>query len=157
MFTPSICWVVMGADALVFVFMIVEFSARFFTLLIHPHQDALYFLFPFFFCLTICISEVVDVSPNNLDDILWFIHLVFWEYTLLMLWTGLSLSFPSYELINCSMSGSNSCILTHLRVVSTFTTSRIFHVPHALPFFSVFSVWTPVILTMEQFFSIYFY
>ena len=44
MFTCSICWVVMGPDALIFVFMNVEFSVRFFTLLIHHHPKALYFL-----------------------------------------------------------------------------------------------------------------
>jgi len=47
MFTPSILQVVIGPDALIFVFMNVEFSARFFTLIIHPHEKALYFLFTF--------------------------------------------------------------------------------------------------------------
>ena len=52
MFTPSICWVMMGPDALIFVFMNVKFSAQVFTLLIQPHEKALYFLFTF--CLFLC-------------------------------------------------------------------------------------------------------
>ena len=48
MFTPSICQVVMGSDTLIFVLMNVELSSRFFTLLIHPHEKALYFLFTFY-------------------------------------------------------------------------------------------------------------
>ena len=48
MTTPSICQVVMGPDALIFVFINGEFSACFFTLLIHPHEKALYFLFTFY-------------------------------------------------------------------------------------------------------------
>ena len=52
----------MGTDAMILVFLNVEFQARFFTLLFHPHQEA----FLFAFCHkggVICISEVVDISP----------------------------------------------------------------------------------------------
>ena len=38
----------MGPDACIFVFMNVEFSAHFFTLLSHPHEKPLYFLFTFY-------------------------------------------------------------------------------------------------------------
>ena len=60
-----------------------------------------------------------------------------WQYR------ALSLSFPSFELVNCSLCGPNSCILTHLMVVSTFNFSRI--APHTHFFvvcLFVFSIWT---------------
>ena len=44
---PSICHEVMGLDAMIFVFLNVEFQARFFNLLFHFHQKALQFLFAF--------------------------------------------------------------------------------------------------------------
>ena len=46
-------------------FLNVEFQASFFTLLLHLHQEALYFNFTF--CPkggVICISEVIDISPT---------------------------------------------------------------------------------------------
>ena len=62
MFTSSTSQVVMGPDALIFVFMNVEFSARFFTLPIHP----LHFLFVSMLPI-IYISEGFGVSPSNRD------------------------------------------------------------------------------------------
>ena len=56
-------------------FLNVEFKASFFTLLFHFHQEALQFLFTF--CHrggVICISEVIDISPGNLDSRLCFIQ-----------------------------------------------------------------------------------
>ena len=50
-------------------FLNVKFSATFFTLLFHFHQETLQFLFAF--CLegvVICISEVIDISPGDLDS-----------------------------------------------------------------------------------------
>ena len=50
-------------------FLNVEFQTSFFTLLFHFHQEALLFLFAF--CHkggVICISEVIDISPGNLDS-----------------------------------------------------------------------------------------
>ena len=55
-------------------FLNVKFSASFFTLLFHFHQEALWFLFTF--CLkgrVICIYEVIDLSPGNLNSTLCFI------------------------------------------------------------------------------------
>ena len=53
----------------------VEFQANFFTLLFHPHQEALQFLFAScHYSGIICISEVVDISPGNLDSSLCFIQ-----------------------------------------------------------------------------------
>ena len=49
-------------------------EANFFTLLFHFHQKVLYF---FAFCHKvgdICISEVIDISLNNLDSNLCFIQ-----------------------------------------------------------------------------------
>src|SRR5574338_217572 len=54
-------------------FLNVELEANFFTLLFHFHQEAFEFLFTF--CHNggvICISEVIDISPSNLDSSLCF-------------------------------------------------------------------------------------
>ena len=56
-------------------FLNVEFQASFFTLLFHFHQEALQFLFAFSHKGgVICISEVIDISPGNLDSSLCFIQ-----------------------------------------------------------------------------------
>ena len=55
-------------------FLNVEFEASFFTLLFHFHQESFQFLFTF--CHkggVICIYEVFDISPSNLDSSLCFI------------------------------------------------------------------------------------
>ena len=67
--SPFICHEVMGPDAMILVFLNVEFQASFFTLLFHFLQEALQFLFAF--CYkgdVICISAVIDISPGNLDS-----------------------------------------------------------------------------------------
>ena len=46
-FSPSICHEVMGPDAMILVFLMLSFKPVFFTLLFHPHQEALQFLFTF--------------------------------------------------------------------------------------------------------------
>ena len=69
--TPSICHEVMGPDAMIFVFWCA--LSQLFTLFFHFHQEALLF---FTFCHkggVICISEVIDISPSNLDSSLHFI------------------------------------------------------------------------------------
>ena len=43
-FSPSICHEEMGPDAMILVSLML-FQARFFTLLFHPHQEALQLLF----------------------------------------------------------------------------------------------------------------
>ena len=73
--SPSICHKVMAQDAMIFIFLNVEFQASFFTLLSHFHQEALQF--PFTFCHkggVICTSEVIDISPGSLDFSLCFIQ-----------------------------------------------------------------------------------
>ena len=50
-------------------FLNVELQVNFFTLHFHLHQEAFEFLFTF--CHkggVICISEVIDISPGNLDS-----------------------------------------------------------------------------------------
>ena len=69
-FPLSVCLEVMGPDAMVWFFKCC-ISSQFF----HPHEEALLFLFTF--CRkggVICISEVIDISPSNLDAILCFIQ-----------------------------------------------------------------------------------
>ena len=71
--SPSTCHEVLGPDAMIFVFWMLSFKPIFFTLLFYFHQKALYFLFTF--CHkggVICISEVIDISPGNLDSSLCF-------------------------------------------------------------------------------------
>ena len=72
---PSICHEVIRPDSMRFSFLFLFLFfwywilASFFTLLIHFHQEALQFLFAF--CHkdgVICISEVIDISPRNLDS-----------------------------------------------------------------------------------------
>ena len=66
--SPSISHEVIGPEAMIFIFWI-ELQANFFTLLFHFHQEAFSFLFTF--CHkggVICISDVTDISPGNLDS-----------------------------------------------------------------------------------------
>ena len=56
-------------------FLNAEFLNQLSTLLFYFHQEALQFLFTF--CHkggVICVSEVIDISPGNLDSSLWFIQ-----------------------------------------------------------------------------------
>ena len=91
-------------------FLNVELQAHFFTLHFHFHQEAFEFLFTF--CHkggVICIYEVTDISPGNLDSSLWFIQpgishdvfcilvkLVRWQYKALMY------TFTNVEPVCCS-------------------------------------------------------
>ena len=73
--SPSICHKVMGSDAMILVFLNVEFYTRFFTLLFYFHQEAPQVLFTF--CHKgggICVSEVTDISTGNLGSSLGFIQ-----------------------------------------------------------------------------------
>ena len=73
--SPSICHKVMGSDAMILVFLNVEFYTRFFTLLFYFHQEAPQVLFTF--CHKgggICVSEVIDISTGNLGSSLGFIQ-----------------------------------------------------------------------------------
>ena len=69
--SPSICYEVIG---LIFFFLVLTQFFFFLTLLFHFHQVALYF---FAFCQKsgiICISEITDISPGNLDSSTCFIQ-----------------------------------------------------------------------------------
>ena len=73
--SPSICHEVMGPDAMILVFWMLNFKPTFSTLLFHFHQEAPQFLFAF--CHkggVICLSEVIDISPGSLDSSLCFIQ-----------------------------------------------------------------------------------
>ena len=64
-FPPGICHEVMGPDAMISVFWMLNFKPAF-SLFFHLHQEALQFLFTF--CHwgdVICVSEVVDISAGN--------------------------------------------------------------------------------------------
>ena len=74
-FPPSICHEMMGLDAMILIFLMLSFKPTFSTPLFHPHQKALFssslYAIEWY---QICISEVVDISPSNLDSSLWFIQ-----------------------------------------------------------------------------------
>ena len=66
----SICREVIGLDAMILVFIMLILKPAFSSS--PSHQEATQFLFTF--CHQsgiICISEVVDISPSNLDSSLW--------------------------------------------------------------------------------------
>ena len=72
--SSSICNEVMGLEAMILVFLMLSFKPVF-SLPSHFHQEALQFLFAF--CHkggVICISEVIDISPGNLDSSLCFLQ-----------------------------------------------------------------------------------
>ena len=76
--SPSILHEMMGLDAMDLSFLNVEFQASFFTLLFHLYQETLQFLFAFYHKDgVICLSEVIDISPSNLDSSLCFIQPAF--------------------------------------------------------------------------------
>ena len=67
--SPSISHEVMGPDAMTLVFWMLSFKPTFSALHFHFHQEAFELLFTF--CHkggVICISEVIDISPGNLDS-----------------------------------------------------------------------------------------
>ena len=75
MASPSIFHEVMGSDAMIFVFWMLSFKPAFQLQLFHFHQEVLQFIF--IFCHkggVIYISEVIDISPSNLDSSLCFIQ-----------------------------------------------------------------------------------
>ena len=69
-FSSSICYEVMRLDAMILVFWMLSFKPAL-SLLFHLHQEALQFLFTFYRDV-IYISEVIDISPGNLDFSLCF-------------------------------------------------------------------------------------
>ena len=65
--SPSIFYEVMELDAIIFVFWMLSFKPTF-SLSFHFHQETL----KFHKGAVICISEVIDISPSNLDSGLCF-------------------------------------------------------------------------------------
>ena len=73
-FHPSVCDEVMGLDAMIFIFWILSLSQLFPSALLPSSRDSLV-SFPFchWYCI-ICVSEVTDTSPGNLDSSFCFIQ-----------------------------------------------------------------------------------
>ena len=72
--SPSNSHEVMGPDAMILVFGMLSFKPTFSILLVHVHLEALLF---FILCHKggiICIYEVIDISPGNLDSSLCFLQ-----------------------------------------------------------------------------------
>ena len=113
----------MGPDAMILVFWSWALRQLFHSLLSLSSRA---FQFLFTFCHeggVICISEVIDISPSNLDSSLCFfqpsvshdvlcieVKWVGWEYT------ALTYSFSYLEPVCCSMSGSICCFLTCIQI-----------------------------------------
>ena len=122
--SPSISHEVMGPGIMILIFWILSFKPTFslssFTFIKRLFSSVSAF------CHKggiICISEVIDISPSNLDSSLCFIqpsilHVVLcikvkqagWQHTALMH------SFPNLEPVCCSMSCSNCCFLTCIQI-----------------------------------------
>ena len=114
----------MGPDVMILVFWMLSFKPTF-SLSTFTFIKRI-FKFLFTFCHkggVICISEVTDISPGNLDSSLCFIqssisHTVLciqvkqagWQYT------AQTYSFSYLEPVCCSMSSSNCCFLTCIQV-----------------------------------------
>ena len=73
--SPSICREMMGQDAMNPRFWMLSFKPTFSLSFYHLYQEALQFLFTFSHKGgVICISEVIDISPGNLDSSLCFVQ-----------------------------------------------------------------------------------
>ena len=119
-FSPSICYEVVVPDAMILVFWMLSFKPTF-----------SFSSFTFTFCHksgVICISEVTEISPGNLDSSLCFLqpsisHNVLcikvkyaeWQYT------ALRCSFSYLEPVCFSMSSSNCCFLTCIQISQDYT------------------------------------
>jgi len=122
--SQSICHEVMGPDAMIFVFWMLNFKPAF-------SLSSFTFIKRLFSSSSrsairvgiICISEIVDISPCNLDSSLCFsqpsvahnvlciqVKQVGWQYT------ALTYSFPDLEPVCCFMSCSNCCFLTCIQI-----------------------------------------
>ena len=76
--SPSICHEVMGLDAMILLFSVLSFKPDFSLSSFTFHQEGLEFLFAFYHKRgVICIPEVIDISPHNLDSSLCFIQSAF--------------------------------------------------------------------------------
>ena len=78
-FSPYICHEVMGPDAMILVCLMLNFKPAFYSPLSPSSRGSLVPLYYLPLECIICISEVVDISPSNLDSSLWFIQQ--WHFT----------------------------------------------------------------------------
>ena len=73
-FSPSICREVMGPDAMILVFWMLSFKPSFHSPLSPSSRGSLVPLHFLPLDGIIFISEIIDISPGNLDSSLWFIQ-----------------------------------------------------------------------------------
>ena len=131
----------MGPDAMILVFWMWVFS-QLFHLLFHFHQEALWFFFTL--CHkggVICISEVIDISPGNLDTRLCFIqprisHDVLWISKVIIY--SFAYSFPDLETVCCSMSSSYCYFLICIQIPQE--AGQVVRFSHLLKSFPQFTV-----------------
>ena len=72
--SPSICHEVMGSDAMILVFLILNFKPAFHSSLSLSSRGSFVLLHFLLEGGVICISEVIDISPGNPDSSLCFIQ-----------------------------------------------------------------------------------
>ena len=72
--SPSICHEVMGPDSMILVFWMLSFKPTFHSPLSLSSRGFLVLLCFLHKGAVICISEVIDISPSNLDSSLCFIQ-----------------------------------------------------------------------------------
>ena len=72
-FSPCICHEVMGPDAIIFIFWMLSFKPVFSLSSLIPTKR-LFSSSSLSAISVICLSEVVDILPGNLDSSLWVIH-----------------------------------------------------------------------------------
>ena len=121
--SPSIFYEVMGPDAMILVFWMLSFKPTFslssFTFIKRLFSSSS--LSAIRVVSVICISEVTDISPGNLDSSLCFLQLSVSHDALCIefKWAGwqyLTYSFPYLEPVCFSMSSSNCCFLTCIQI-----------------------------------------
>ena len=124
---PFICPEVMGEDAMVLVFFFFFFffecwvlSQIFHSLLSNSSRGCLV-LFHFLpEGVVICVSEVIDISPGNLDSRLWFIrpafHIMYPAYKLDKQGDNIKPWCAPFLIIHCYMSSSKCCFLTFIQI-----------------------------------------
>ena len=113
--SPSMCHEVMGSDAMIFIFWMLTFkpafSLSFFTFIRRLFSSSLS-------AIRVVSSEVIDISPGNLDSNLCLsslaVRMMYSAYKLNKQgeYTAFMYSFPNLKPVCCSISNSNCCFLT---------------------------------------------
>ena len=122
-FSPSIYHSVLGRNGMIVIFWMRNFKLALHFLLSLSSRGCLVPLCFLQKCGVICISEVINISPSNLDSSLCFIqpsislevHCI-WIKKARLQYTALMYSVSNLEAVCHSMSGSNCCFLACIQI-----------------------------------------